>query len=202
MMAGVIYCGGLRLRECLNLRIKDVDLDNGLLIVIGGKGDKDRKTLLSRKLKQDLVDHIEKVRRLHHNDRQNNVPGVALPQALERKYPNAGKEWIWQWLFPSAKLSEDPRSGIVRRHHVYPSTLQKQIRQASKAARIAKRVTVHTLRHSFATHLLEDGYDIRTIQDLLGHASLKTTMIYTHVAAKNKMGVKSPFDHIDEPGES
>ena len=130
------------------------------------------------------------------------MPGVALPQALERKYPNAGKEWIWQWLFPSAKLSEDPRSGIVRRHHVYPSTLQKQIRQASKAARIAKRVTVHTLRHSFATHLLEDGYDIRTIQDLLGHASLKTTMIYTHVAAKNKMGVKSPFDNIDEPSES
>jgi len=201
LIASIIYGGGLRLRECLNLRMKDVDLENGFLTIIGGKGDKDRKTLLPRKLKKDLVEHIERVRLLHHKDRQNNVPGVALPQALERKYPNAGKEWIWQWLFPSGKLSEDPRSGIIRRHHVYPSTLQKKIRQAAKTARIAKRVTVHTLRHSFATHLLEDGYDIRTIQDLLGHASLKTTMIYTHVAAKNKIGVKSPFDQLDEPDE-
>ncbi|MFW9917439.1 MAG: integron integrase [Candidatus Thorarchaeota archaeon] len=201
LMASIIYGGGLRQRECVKLRIKDIDLERNLISIIGAKGDKDRKTILAQCIKDDLIKHIDQGRELFETDRKNGVPGVELPYALERKYPNAGKEWIWQWLFPAAHLSEDPRSKIVRRHHIYPSTLQKKVKYPAISAGIAKRVTIHTLRHSFATHLLEDGYDIRTIQDLLGHASLKTTMIYTHVAAKNKIGVKSPLDQLDGPGE-
>jgi site-specific recombinase XerD len=133
---------------------------------------------------------------LYNEDQKNKVPGVFLPNALERKYPNAGKEWHWQWVFASQKLSVDPRSKIIRRHHVHSSNLQRAIKRATKRGSISKRITVHTLRHSFATHLLENGYDIRTVQELLGHASVKTTMIYTHLSQKNLMGVKSPLDAI------
>ena len=142
--------------------------------------------------------HIRKIRKLYEADRKEQVEAVWLPSALERKYPNAGREWAWFWLFPSYKLSIDPVSKKIRRHHLYPSTLQKAFRKEVMEAGIAKRATVHSLRHSFATHLIENGYDIRTVQELLGHASVETTMIYTHVANKNKLGVKSPMDEIED----
>ena len=196
LMARLIYGCGLRLQECLNLRIKDLDFNRRRVIIRGGKGDKDRETMLPDSLEKDLYQHIKKLWSLFVQDDKANVPGVYLPYALQRKYPNAGKEWSWQWVFPSHALSADPVSGIIRRHHVHPSVLQKHIKRAAKKAQIVKRVTVHTLRHSFATHLLENGYDIRTIQELLGHTSLRTTMIYTHVAGKNLYGVKSPLDQL------
>jgi integron integrase len=194
LMAKTIYGCGLRLTECLKLRIKDVDFNRNRLTVIAGKGDKDRITILPESIKPALVAHIKLLWALYLKDRKMNVPGVELPYALERKYPKAGQEWPWQWVFPARSLSVDPRSKIVRRHHLHPSNLQKHLKKAAKRAGIHKRVTVHTLRHSFATHLLEDGYDIRTIQELLGHSSVKTTMVYTHIATKNLMGVKSPLD--------
>ncbi len=201
LMAKVIYSGGLRLQECVRLRVKDIDFERDTLVIKFAKGNKDRETLLAGSIREDLKNHLEKVKALYDLDRENDTPGVEMPNALDRKYPNAGKEWPWQWVFPSQTLSKDPRSKIIRRHHVHSSNLQKQIKTAAFKAGIAKRVTTHTLRHSFATHLLEDGYDIRTIQELLGHASLKTTMIYTHVAQKNRLGVRSPLDSIREsPG--
>ncbi len=196
LMAQIIYGGGLRLQECVQLRIKDIDFDRNTIVIKFGKGGKDRETLLPEIVKDDLKQHIEKIKTLFEYDRKNNTPGVEMPLALERKYPNAGKEWIWQWAFPSQTLSVDPRTKIIRRHHIHPTNLQKHIRNAAIKAGINKRVTTHTLRHSFATHLLEDGHDIRTIQELLGHSSLKTTMIYTHVAMKNRLGVKSPMDSL------
>ncbi len=194
LMAQTIYGCGLRLRECLKLRIKDVDLKRNRLTVMGGKGDKDRVTILPESIKPDLDAHIKLLWALYLKDQKMRAPGVELPYALGRKYPNAGKEWPWQWVFPARSLSVDPRSKVVRRHHLHPSNLQKHLKKAAKRAGIHKRVTVHTLRHSFATHLLENGYDIRTIQELLGHSSVRTTMVYTHVAGKNLMGVKSPLD--------
>jgi integron integrase len=184
LMAQLIYGCGLRLRECLKLRINDIDFERSCVMIRAGKGDKDRETLLPESLKHSLREHLDQVRRLFERDRKDNTAGVQLPGALERKYPNAGKEWRWQWVFPSKTLSIDPRSRQIRRHHIHSSNLQKHIREAAMKAGITKRVTVHTLRHSFATHLLEKGYDIRTIQELLGHASIQTTMIYTHVAKK------------------
>ena len=194
LMAQIIYGCGLRLSECVKLRVKDIDFEQSCLTVRSGKGDKDRLTVLPESLKNDLREHLHGVRELYEKDRKDQIAGVWLPDALERKYPHAGKEWIWQWVFPARSLSVDPRSRIVRRHHVHHNTLQKRIKQAALKAQIPKRVTVHTLRHSFATHLLEKGYDIRTIQELLGHAHVQTTMIYTHVASKNKLGVRSPMD--------
>jgi len=194
LMAQLAYGCGLRVRECVSVRVKDIDFERASLIVRAGKGDKDRLTVLPESLKNDLRDHMETVQELFAKDRKEDVAGVYLPGALERKYPDAGKEWAWQWVFPSKTLSVDPRSKVVRRHHVHPSTLQRGVRQAARAVGISKQVSVHTLRHSFATHLLEKGYDIRTIQELLGHASVQTTMIYTHVAQKNALGVKSPLD--------
>jgi len=194
LMAQICYGCGLRLTECIKLRVKDIDFEQSCLTVRSGKGDKDRQTVLPESLKNDFRIHLERVRGLYEKDRADDIDGVYLPNALERKYINAGKEWIWQWIFPSKSLSVDPRSRKIRRHHVHHNTLQKQIKKAARMAGLTKRITVHTLRHSFATHLLEKGYDIRTIQELLGHASVQTTMIYTHVASKNKLGVKSPLD--------
>ena len=194
LMAGIIYGGGLRLQECLQLRVKDVDFERGCLTIRSGKGDKDRQTLLPESLKDDLQRHLRKVRELYEEDRRKECAGVWLPNALERKYPNAGKQWAWFWVFPSRKLSIDPVSKIIRRHYLFPTVLGKAFRQAVQRADIAKRATIHTLRHSFATHLLEGGCDIRTVQELLGHSSVETTMIYTHVAKKNVLGIRSPMD--------
>jgi integron integrase len=194
LMAKVIYGCGLRLRECLQLRVKDIDFERKAVTIRSGKGDKDRETVLPESLKETLHEQFNKARKVYEKDRKNNAPGVQLPNALERKYPNAGKEWAWFWVFPSGTLSVDPLTKIVRRHHLYSDVLQKNIRHAGILAKIPKHITVHTLRHSFATHLLEKGYDIRTIQDLLGHKDLNTTMIYTHIMSKNKLGITSPLD--------
>lgn len=194
LMARLIYGCGLRLQECLRLRIKDVDLERDMIVVRAGKGDKDRMTVLPTSVKGDLIIHIDEVRRFYEHDRGKNINGVYLPNALEKKYPNAGKEWAWFWLFPAQSLSVDPNAHAVRRHHAHPSLLQKAFKEAVFRAGVIKQASVHTLRHSFATHLLEKGYDIRTIQELLGHEDLQTTMIYTHVAKKNTLGVKSPLD--------
>lgn len=198
LMARLIYGSGLRLIECLKLRIKDIDFDNGRLIVRSGKGDKDRTTLLSKSLYADLKLQLSKAKKIYEKDRLDSIPGVELPSALDRKFPNAGTEWAWFWVFPSYHIAVDARTQICRRHHQFPSSLQRTFKSALKATGIPKQASVHTLRHSFATHLLENGYDIRTIQELLGHANVETTMIYTHVASKNKMGVVSPLDKISD----
>lgn len=196
LMARIIYGGGLRLTECLELRIKDIDLSNRVLTIRSAKGEKDRRTLLAESVIPDLRRQIQQARAVYEMDRRDDLAGVALPKALERKYPSASKEWAWFWLFPSARVSVDPKEGIVRRYHLFPSTLQKAFHEALKISGIAKQASVHTLRHSFATHLLESGTDIRTLQELLGHSEVSTTMIYTHVAEKNKLGVISPMDKL------
>jgi integron integrase len=194
LMAMLIYGCGLRLHECLQLRVKDIDIEQNIVIVRSGKGDKDRRTVLPEVLKDDLIRHLAEIRSVYDRDRREELNGVWLPGALEKKYPNAGKEWGWFWVFPSRSLSIDPRTNLVRRHHVHPVLLQKAFKAAVGKAGITKQASAHTLRHSFATHLLEKGYDIRTIQELLGHRNLQTTMIYTHVAKKNVLGVRSPLD--------
>ena len=196
LVCKLIYGCGLRLTECLNLRVRDIDFAQNCLTVRSGKGDKGRQTVLPESLKNGLYKHLEKIQVLYENDRLDDIPGVYLPNALGRKYPNAGKEWAWQWVFPSPSLSVDPVTKAVRRHHVCPDTLQKRFREVARKAGIIKRATIYTLRHSFATHLLEEGYDIRTIQELLGHVNLQTTTIYTHIARKNKLWVKSPLDNL------
>jgi integron integrase len=194
VMAKLLYGSGLRLMECLRLRVKDIDFGQSQIIVRDGKGEKDRVTLLPASLVQPLEDQIEFVRRLHERDLAQGFGSVELPYALARKYPNADKEFAWQYIFPSDRLSTDPRSGIVRRHHVDPSGLQRAVKAAAKLAKIDKPVSPHTLRHCFATHLLEAGYDIRTVQELLGHKDVKTTMIYTHVLNRGPKAVRSPLD--------
>jgi integrase len=162
------------------------------------KGDKDRETVLPEAIIPAVKAHLEEIESIYTKDRESNQSGVALPGALEKKWPNAGKEWAWFWLFPSYKLSADPRSGIVRRHHLHASVLQRHLKKAALVAKLYKPITVHTLRHCFATHLVEQGTDIRTVQDLLGHKKLETTMIYTHVAKAHKLGIVSPLDRKDE----
>ena len=194
LMLELIYGSGLRLLECLRLRIKDVDFDYGRIIVRDEKGMKDRVTMLPGRLRRPLEEHLAHAKAVHERDLQLGFGSVYLPDALERKYPNAHRSWMWQYVFPAAKRSVDPVSGRVRRHHVLEKNLQNAAANAVRAAGITKPASCHTLRHSFATHLLEDGYDIRTVQELLGHKDVSTTMIYTHVLNKPGIGVKSPLD--------
>ncbi len=196
LMAELMYGAGLRLTELLRLRVKDVDLERCQVTVRSGKGDKDRMTVLPERLAVQLLNHRKRLGELHAADRAAGLAGVWLPEALERKYPKAGESWEWFWLFPSRQLTRDPRSGLIRRHHVLDATFQYAIREAMKKAKLNKRVTPHTLRHSFATHLLESGTDIRTVQDLLGHVDVATTQIYTHVMKKPDLGVRSPLDGL------
>lgn len=199
LMAKLLYGSGLRVSECVRLRVKDLDFSMRSISVRNGKGAKDRFTLLPESLVEPLKTHLHRVHAIHRKDLRAGYGAVHLPFALERKYPNANREWIWQFVFPSPRLSTDPRSGMTRRHHLSASTLQAAVHDARELSGIQKRVTCHTFRHSFATHLLEAGYDIRTVQDLLGHKDVKTTMIYTHVLKSGPMAVRSPLDvHVDD----
>ena len=196
LMARLLYGTGMRLMEGVRLRVKDLDFGQRLIVVRDGKGMEDRATVLPESLILALREHLRQVKQLHEQDLGQGYGAVYLPFALERKYPNAEHEWAWQWVFPSARLSRDPRSGITRRHHVDESGLQKAVRAAARLARIDKPVGPHTFRHSFATHLLENGYDIRTVQELLGHKDVRTTMIYTHVLNRGGLAVRSPLDQL------
>ncbi len=191
------YGAGLRLKELVSLRVKDVDRERGQVVIHGGKGDKDRVTILPERVRLALDGIWEDLRQMHEKDRAAGVPGVALPGALARKMSRAGERFEWFWIFPAEELSRDPESGIVRRYHLHPKVYGEAITRAARKAGIQKRVTSHVLRHCFATHLLESGTDIRTIQELLGHNDVKTTEIYTHVASGvNGCGVKSPLDRL------
>jgi integron integrase len=194
LMAQLLYGTGMRLMECVRLRVKDVDFERHEIIVRDGKGGKDRVTMLPASLAAPLRDHLKRVRILFEQDNSAGQPGVYLPDALEKKYPNASKEWGWFWAFPARGLAVDQHSGIKRRHHTHEQALQRAIKKAVATAGITKPATTHTLRHSFATHLLQSGYDIRTVQELLGHSDVSTTMIYTHVLNKGGRGVTSPLD--------
>lgn len=202
LMASLIYGAGLRVLECTRLRVKDIDLARGELIVRDGKGRKDRRTVLPQRLVPALRAHLDRVRRLHEADLREGAGSVALPDALDRKYPTASREWGWQWVFPAARLYVEPCTGERHRHHLHESALQRTFKEAVRAAGISKPATCHTLRHSFATHLLEEGYDIRTIQELLGHSDVATTMIYTHVLNRGGRGVRSPLDVMPWDGKS
>ncbi len=197
LVTGLLYGAGLRLLDGLRLRVQDVDFAAGELLIRDGKGGKDRRTMLPQALVPDLHRHLEQVRQQHVNDLAAGFGNVWLPHALARKDPNAGRDWRWQYVFPAPSRSLDVEAGEWRRHHLHESAVQKAVRAATRAAGVVKKVGPHTFRHSFATHLLEDGYDIRTVQELLGHADVKTTMIYTHVLNKGGKGVRSPLDRAE-----
>lgn len=200
LMASLLYGAGLRLMECVRLRIKDVDFSYDQLTIRDGKGNNDRVTMLPHSVVDQLKLHIDKSQLIHRQDLSEGFGEVYLPFALDRKYPNAAREWGWQYVFPARKRSIDPRSGINRRHHINEQSLQRAVKKAVQASNFHKPATCHTLRHSFATHLLEAGYDIRTVQELLGHRDVSTTMIYTHVLNKGGKGVNSPLDKLHQQG--
>ena len=199
LMASLLYGAGLRLTECLKLRVKDIDFEYRQILVRDGKGAKDRVTMLPQSTIEPLKRQLAIAKAFHESDLAAGHGDVELPYALARKYPRAPHQWAWKFVFPSHKLSTDPRSGVVRRHHVFENYLTRGVKDAVRAARIDKHVSCHTLRHSFATHLLEGGYDIRTVQELLGHGDVSTTMIYTHVLNKGGRGVASPLDYLERP---
>jgi integron integrase len=194
LIGGLLYGSGLRLTEALRLRVKDVDSDYMEILVRDGKGEKDRRTILPRPLSEPLRHQLQRVKVVHGQDLREGYGEVYLPYALGRKYPNAAKEWAWQYVFPSQKLSVDPRSGVRGRHHASPDSVQREVKRAVRGAGVTKHGGCHTLRHSFAMHLLEDGYDLRTIQELLGHSDVRTTQVYTHVLNKGGRGVRSPLE--------
>jgi integron integrase len=196
IMATLLYGAGLRLMECCRLRVKDIDFSQNQIVVRAGKGDKDRYTMLPAAVKELLIKHFDDGKRQHHYDVEKNLGRVVLPNALDRKYPNAGREWGWQWVFPATRYYVDRVTGRQYRHHLHESVLQKAVREAARNAGIAKPARCHSRRHSFATHFLEDGYDIRTVQELLGHRDVSTTLNYTHVLNRGGKGVHSPADQL------
>lgn len=194
LMACLLYGSGLRLMECLRLRVKDIDFETRRIMVRQGKGDKDRITMLPGKIIEPLRQHLAEIKKLHDKDLESGFGRAKLPYALAIKYPSAAAEWGWQFVFPASKISQDPRTGLKHRHHLDESVLQRAVKTALREAGLTKQGSCHTFRHSFATHLLESGYDIRTVQELLGHADVSTTMIYTHVLNRGGMAVRSPLD--------
>jgi integron integrase len=198
LMATLLYGSGMRLLECCQLRVKDLDFGHSHVLVRRGKGDKDRVTVLPAAVKPGLTAHLERAREQHRRDLEAGAGWVDLPAALGRKLPSAGREWVWQWVFPATRIYFHAPTGQRRRHHLHETVLQQAVRRAALAAGVQKRVSCHTFRHSFATHLLEDGSDIRTVQELLGHRDVATTLIYTHVLNRGPAGVRSPADRLED----
>jgi integron integrase len=196
LMANLLYGAGLRLNECLRLRVKDIDFDYRQITIRDGKGNKDRVTILPESIVNTLLQHLQRMQVQHQQDLDDGFGSVEMPYALARKYPGAEHEWVWQYVFPATAISSDPKTGIRRRHHLDENALQRHIRKAIRQSNILKQGSCHTFRHSFATHLLEDGYDIRTVQELMGHKDVSTTMIYTHVMKKGASAVRSPSDRL------